>query len=411
MPIDTQFIASVFEPDDLVEVRLIPRKSCLFRMASEVTALDPQLDQASSEGQHVYIGANPREREGGTAQDVALARCLFVDLDKIETDEAAQRITDAGLPVPTLTVASGHGVHAWWRLTEPMTDLEAWSGAQRELIRMLNSDPVIHDPPRIMRLPRFRNHKPPLAECYVVGADPQRRHALTELVEISTCADVSRDEAMRTPSVALPCKIGDPSTDTPQPAPDICLSNGSNSSDSSAGSAISATGCSSCVVSATPEQVIQDSQPTDVRQRNACVLTLARGLKFNCGLTLAEAKPFVRIWHKEALPVIGTKSFDVTWGDFVRAWTRAVVPLYGDPVKEAFQQALDGRLPSVVEEYDSQPVKLLLGVCANLAALRPDGHFFLSSHDVAGLLGVEPAQAWKWLHMFCAEDVIELVFV
>ena len=65
--------------------------------------LDNELQDANAAGQHIYIGANPRKRQGGKAKDVAVARCVFVDLDKMTVDEGLRRIAEAGLPVAGTT--------------------------------------------------------------------------------------------------------------------------------------------------------------------------------------------------------------------------------------------------------------------------------------------------------------------
>ena len=105
---------------------------------------------------NVYCSANPRNRLGGTkSEDVALARSIFADLEHVSLEQAVERIEKSRLPKPTMTVNSGHGIHLYWRLVEPITDLAAWKTLQKRLIQLLGSDPAIHDPPRIMRLPGF----------------------------------------------------------------------------------------------------------------------------------------------------------------------------------------------------------------------------------------------------------------
>jgi len=188
MSIEPRFIDCVFDPRDLVEVRIIhPKDSThsnkqFFSQVDQVTSLDTTLRQANSVGGHIYIGANPRKRQGGKAEDVALAQCVFVDIDDTTVDQARQQIVDAGLPTPTCLINSGHGVHAYWRLNETMADLPAWSAAQKKLIGILQSDKVIHDPPRVMRLPGYVNHKAPKADCRLLDADPQRRYDLSQLI-------------------------------------------------------------------------------------------------------------------------------------------------------------------------------------------------------------------------------------
>jgi len=185
MPVDQRFLGCIFEPADLVEIRLLPSRRSIFRCAGQLHELDGELSSANASGENIFVGVNPRRRRGGTSADVALARCLFVDLDGVAPEAAMQKIADAGLPAPTCAVVSGHGAHAYWRLAEPMADLQTWTTAQKHLIRLLDSDKAIHDPSRIMRLPRFTNHKPPAADCTVIDAAPQRRYELAQLAALS----------------------------------------------------------------------------------------------------------------------------------------------------------------------------------------------------------------------------------
>ena len=123
----------------------------------------------------------PDEAVGGKAHDVALARCLFADFDNIDAKDAVAIIKAKGLPDPTCTLASGHGLHAWWRLDKPMHDLKTWTQYQKQLIATLQSDKAIHDSPRIMRLPGFVNHKPPKADCGLLDSDSTRKYTLEEI--------------------------------------------------------------------------------------------------------------------------------------------------------------------------------------------------------------------------------------
>lgn len=52
---------------------------------------------------------------------------------------------------------------------------------------------------------------------------------------------------------------------------------------------------------------------------------------------------------------------------------------------------------------------MLVAACANLGRLNPDKRFFLSSHDAAAHLNLQPKQAHRYLRMLCADNVIELV--
>ena len=377
MPLDPRFLNCVFEPDDLVEIRIIPKGGSRFVKASCLADLDEYLASENNDGKNIYVGANPRKRKGGKAADVLLARCLFVDIDKATVEEAERRIAEVGLPEPTCFVSSGHGVHAYWRLTEPMRDPAQWTECQRHLIGRLDSDGKIHDPPRVMRLPGFTNPKPPAAECSIIEAKPDRRYEIGDLV--STNGSVAEKQRVR-----------------------------SHISDVSALSAPSAT----------VERVICEAEPkheiTD-KQRNACLMTLARGLKFNAGLAstnLSSIKEHVRAWHRRAVPYIGTKDCDTSWADFLRAWKTARIPLLVDLIgpclEKARQQAENGDLPPCADQFDLPIVRLLVGLCANLSALTGGDGFFLSSHEAAKRRGGKPGRRWNSLYMLDEDGVIML---
>jgi len=179
------YTTCVFEPTDIVEIRRLPSGESTWHYAGKIAQAVESFLQENQYGQHIYIGVNPRRVQGGTrGKDVTCARCLFVDFDGITTDEARVRWHNAGLPTPTITIASGHGVHAYWRLSEPILDMELWSKLQKRLIALLDSDAVIHDAARIMRLPGFINHKKPAVPCRIADYDRERIYDLNSLIPL-----------------------------------------------------------------------------------------------------------------------------------------------------------------------------------------------------------------------------------
>lgn len=175
-------VASLFEPDDLVELRALPepvRRRWLRAEQVPTFHITP-----AWRAMNVHFGPNPRRRKGGTAADVALARCLFVDIERVTFDKAMARLASAALPEPTAVVSSGGGIHVYWRLTEPMADLDAWTTRQKALIAAVGSDPSVHDPPRVMRLPGTLNHKyEPPRLCELVARRIDTRHRLDDFPE------------------------------------------------------------------------------------------------------------------------------------------------------------------------------------------------------------------------------------
>ena len=293
------FIACLFEPEDLLEFRLIPSRKQFFVAAQDSLDLHNKLLEANAGGECIYLGANPRKHKGGKTEDVALARCLFIDIDGEEWSKAASRVRDAGLPIPTCVINSGHGGHAYWRLTDPITSLSYWSESQKRLISLIDSDPVIHDPPRIMRVPGFINQKQSPVPCEIIYAEPNRRYQYDRLL-LDSDLDKEINQYLK----------DDVSERVETQRLRDMTSNFSGLSD-------------------TPEAIIEKTIPQKEGQRNNCIFNLARGLKFNCGLqddTFTNLEKHVRAWHSKSKPVIRTMPFADTWSDFIRPWKYAEVP-------------------------------------------------------------------------------------
>jgi hypothetical protein len=181
------FADCLYAPDDIVEVRVlrIEPKHAMSDWVAAGRLTSRSLGMTTSNAKYdIYAGANPRVAYGHKdAAGVSLARCVFVEWDGITIAGAAGRLDAAGLPVPTCVVWSGGGVHCYWRLTEPIIDLELWRSMQKQMIRLLDSDKSIHDPPRIMRLPGFFNHKPGRTHSWLVYADPTQRVRASDLMD------------------------------------------------------------------------------------------------------------------------------------------------------------------------------------------------------------------------------------
>lgn len=189
-----RYAACVFEPTDVVEVRRLPSGRSTWYQAGNLAEAAQSLFGDNQHGEHVYAGANPRRVRGGTrSKDVACVRCLFADFDGIGPAAARNRWQNAGLPAPTLTISSGHGVHAYWQLTKPIDDLYWWRGLQKRLIALLDSDKAIHDPARVMRLPGFINHKQPVAPCRITDNDQARIYDLKFLMPLLYCVVTESD--------------------------------------------------------------------------------------------------------------------------------------------------------------------------------------------------------------------------
>ena len=106
-----------------------------------------ELSAYNQQGYGVYFVVNHGGNDDNT---ITHATAIMIDLDG-----------DAGLPsewhvVPHIITRKGEtgNYHAYW-LLETTTDLHEWSRTCKRLIARYNSDPRIHNPSRVMRLPDF----------------------------------------------------------------------------------------------------------------------------------------------------------------------------------------------------------------------------------------------------------------
>ncbi|MFH1635027.1 MAG: AAA family ATPase [Chloroflexota bacterium] len=143
-------------------------------------------------GWNIYIGANPRkDNKVSGDENISVCRSLFCDFDHVETLDGMspgsmilEWIDERKLPSPTMLINSGHGIHAYWRLSEGMAPQD-WRLLQQRMIAWLKSDPAIHNPERIMRLPGTLNTKSePHLPCFIVYCDPDVRYEAETLVNI-----------------------------------------------------------------------------------------------------------------------------------------------------------------------------------------------------------------------------------
>ena len=110
-------------------------------------------------------------------------RTLFVDFDDSDADAHGispgdgcgrsefllWKLDEKDLPNPDMVINSGHGLHCYWRLAAPITDMEKWETMQQKLIETLHSDNAIKNPERVMRLPGFLNKKyTPFQDVFIV---------------------------------------------------------------------------------------------------------------------------------------------------------------------------------------------------------------------------------------------------
>ena len=188
---------ALFEPDDLVELRLIEswtergkRSSRLierrWQSPAEVVASYPELKALNLSGANVYFGVNPRTHAASSKSAVVTCRSVWADFDNVTVEEAMLRCRGL-LPPPSVLIASGHGVHTYWLLQTPFradspTNRERFERMLKRLYTDLGSDSV-QDICRILRLPSFDNMKGTRegaipTPCRLLHCNPSRRYSL-----------------------------------------------------------------------------------------------------------------------------------------------------------------------------------------------------------------------------------------
>ena len=140
-----------------------------------IDALWPWIRDQSEQGAGVFATVNATPPGQRTAAAVTAVRALFVDVDRPDDARPDWHL------LPTLTVASGRGLHAYWSL-DPFAppDPVQFRGAQRRLAAYYGSDPSVCDLPRVMRLPGTLHQK----------ADPRPVTILTATAAVYSAPEV-----------------------------------------------------------------------------------------------------------------------------------------------------------------------------------------------------------------------------
>ena len=118
----------------------------------------------NAEGYNAYYLPNgPKEYVPGITVDGSLVdnfQWVFVDCDlkdgKYASKDAFIEVL-ANVPEPSLIVDSGHGVHAYWKVSD--LDAMAYLRLSRRLMRALNTDEAVGQIFQLMRLPETLNTK------------------------------------------------------------------------------------------------------------------------------------------------------------------------------------------------------------------------------------------------------------
>jgi hypothetical protein len=114
-------------------------------------AIAMRLQRMNACGAGIHFCVNETDGNGRKAANVVRIRAVFADLDGAPLDAALEY-------KPSLIVESSPGkYHCYWHTYD--TPVSAFSVVQKNIARALNSDPIVHDLPRVMRVPGFYHNK------------------------------------------------------------------------------------------------------------------------------------------------------------------------------------------------------------------------------------------------------------
>lgn len=138
--------------------------------------LQDKLFEKNVKGYGIFVTINQTKGARRKKENIVAIRALFIDLD-------------SGIPQqwhlePSIVVkTSGDKGHAYWLLHEPSTELEKFRTYQKRLIHYYQSDIVVHDLPRVMRLPGYWHLKGEPTMVSLAKCDSGVRYTLDEIVE------------------------------------------------------------------------------------------------------------------------------------------------------------------------------------------------------------------------------------
>lgn len=125
------------------------------------------LAKMQARGAGVFVTVNETDGTGRKAENVIRVRAFFLDLDGAPLDPVT-----AWQPPHILCETSPQKYHAYWLVDN--CPLDGFKPTQKNLIACFGGDDVIHDLPRVMRLPGFWHLKgdPCMVRMIETGAFP-----------------------------------------------------------------------------------------------------------------------------------------------------------------------------------------------------------------------------------------------
>lgn len=124
------------------------------------------------------VGLRPFTTESAGEKAPILWTTLWADLDDRIVDDL--HLPDA-FPLPSAIVNSGHGLHVYWLLRQPITDAATMKAYLKLVQRRVGADSAATDPERVLRVPGTVNVKHADAPaCTLLDLHPERVYDLEQ---------------------------------------------------------------------------------------------------------------------------------------------------------------------------------------------------------------------------------------
>ena len=139
---------------------------------------DPcELSRLNDKGYGVFIAVNKTDGQGRKASNIVKVRAVFADMDGVSPGAMMD-------DMPHLAVQSSPGkFHGYWFVDDDFP-LQGFCAVQKGIAFKYGSDPVVHDLPRVMRIPGFMHQKnDPFPVTVVWQNEDQRKISYNECVE------------------------------------------------------------------------------------------------------------------------------------------------------------------------------------------------------------------------------------
>ena len=154
---------SDLDGNPMIEVRALAENSAPNTARFSLDWIDDAAEHAQTmndAGRNVYMCINPvdgragiKAGKGAHDEDILAAFYCFADAD---TDGAMKNILSFAGPQFTMSVKTGTTPfvrgHCYWRLEDPVQNLQAWRDTQQSIAHSLKTDEVVINPSRIMRV-------------------------------------------------------------------------------------------------------------------------------------------------------------------------------------------------------------------------------------------------------------------